>query len=219
MCANLLHGFERLHLQNESRCGGTKCRGSPDHFIRIAAKAPSRPLGVLLPGAGGGCPRTEPPPPPLSSPRVPNLARLLRMDHATGRRAARAGDGLQEELQPFHVEFSANTARHRRDVPPRARQTGNQPTLYRIPTTPHEDDGDRACRLLGRQGPRHSPRHEDLAGIWMAAIHPQGTRGIREESLTAGGNGYCGFDCNRSNASCAVLLTSSFSSRKACCSP
>jgi hypothetical protein len=39
------------------------------------------------------------------------------------------------------------------------------------------------------------------------------------EPLLAGGNGYCGFDCNRSNASCAVLRTSSFSSRKACCSP
>jgi hypothetical protein len=157
VCANLLHGFERLNLQNESRCGGTKCRGSPDHFIRIAAKAPSSSLGVLPPGAGGGCPRTEPPPAPLSSPRVPNLARLLRMDHATGRRAARAGDGLQEELQPFHVEFSANTARHRRDVPPGRARLGTNPLPIGFPPPPTKTMGIVRVACLGARGPGTAP--------------------------------------------------------------
>ena len=33
--ANLLYGFEPLHVQNTSRRGGTRCRGSAEHLGRL----------------------------------------------------------------------------------------------------------------------------------------------------------------------------------------
>jgi hypothetical protein len=32
---NLLHGCEPLNLQNESRRGGTRCHGLPNHLVRL----------------------------------------------------------------------------------------------------------------------------------------------------------------------------------------
>src|SRR4030095_9154022 len=32
---NLLHGFGRFNLQNASRRGGSRCRGSADHLSRL----------------------------------------------------------------------------------------------------------------------------------------------------------------------------------------
>jgi hypothetical protein len=36
--ADLLHGFGRFNLQNTSRRGGPKCRGSADHLGRLEEK-------------------------------------------------------------------------------------------------------------------------------------------------------------------------------------
>lgn len=43
--AHRLHGCEPFNFQNDSRRGGTRCPGLPDHLVRLAAEGQGGPSG------------------------------------------------------------------------------------------------------------------------------------------------------------------------------